>query len=51
MTVLAQPLHLPCRAMLSNRIAKSAMTEGLATRDMHSNVRLENLYQIGRAHV
>lgn len=30
MNVLGQPLRLPCGAELSNRIAKAAMTEGLA---------------------
>ncbi len=29
--VLSQPLTLPCGAILPNRIAKAAMTEGLAT--------------------
>ena len=34
-TPLAQPLHLPCGHTLSNRLGKSAMTEGLA--DPHGN--------------
>ena len=29
--ILAQPLTLPCGAVVPNRIAKAAMTEGLAT--------------------
>jgi 2,4-dienoyl-CoA reductase-like NADH-dependent reductase (Old Yellow Enzyme family) len=28
---LAQPLTLPCGAVIPNRLAKAAMTEGLAT--------------------
>ena len=29
--VLSQPLTLPCGAVIPNRLAKAAMTEGLAT--------------------
>lgn len=42
---LASPLTLPCGACLPNRIAKAAMTEGLA--DLHDNPgeRLNTLYR------
>ncbi len=33
MADLAKPLTLPCGAILPNRIAKAAMTEGMATPD------------------
>lgn len=33
---LAQPLKLPCGAVLPNRIAKAAMTEGLADHRLHA---------------
>jgi len=33
---LAQPLKLPCGAVLPNRIAKAAMTEGLADDQLHA---------------
>jgi 2,4-dienoyl-CoA reductase-like NADH-dependent reductase (Old Yellow Enzyme family) len=36
---------LPCGAKLTNRIAKSAMSEGIADLDNHSTVRLETLYR------
>lgn len=42
---LAQPLELPCGAVLANRLAKSAMSEGLADFDNHSTPRLETLYR------
>ena len=42
---LARPLNLPCGATLSNRIAKAAMSEGLADSDNHSTPRLETLYR------
>ena len=42
---LSQPLVLPCGAVLSNRIAKAAMSEGLADANNHSTPRLERLYQ------
>jgi 2,4-dienoyl-CoA reductase-like NADH-dependent reductase (Old Yellow Enzyme family) len=45
MTVdLATPLTLPCGAVLPNRIAKGAMTEGLATADGRPTPELETLY-------
>ncbi len=44
MNVLAQPLELPCGATLSNRLAKSAMTEGLADAEDRPNERHEVLY-------
>lgn len=43
--VLAEPLRLPCGAVLPNRIAKAAMTEQLATRDGQPSQRLIRLYQ------
>lgn len=41
---LAQPLALPCGATLPNRIAKAAMTEGLATPQGLPTPELERLY-------
>ena len=42
---LDTPLALPCGAVLNNRIAKAAMTEGLATPDGKSTPELERLYE------
>ncbi|WP_413733545.1 NADH:flavin oxidoreductase/NADH oxidase family protein [Sodalis sp. RH21] len=42
---LAQSLVLPCGAKLSNRLAKSAMSEGLADSFNHSTPKLETLYR------
>ncbi|MEM9554616.1 MAG: NADH:flavin oxidoreductase/NADH oxidase family protein [Acidobacteriota bacterium] len=42
---LERPLVLPCGAMLENRLAKSAMTEGLAAVDGHANPRHAALYR------
>jgi 2,4-dienoyl-CoA reductase-like NADH-dependent reductase (Old Yellow Enzyme family) len=42
---LARPLDLPCGARLSNRLAKAAMSEGLADSGNHSTPRLETLYR------
>jgi 2,4-dienoyl-CoA reductase-like NADH-dependent reductase (Old Yellow Enzyme family) len=41
---LADPLTLPCGAIISNRLAKAAMTEGLATPDGVPTAELERLY-------
>ena len=41
---LSQPLELACGATLSNRLAKSAMTEGLADADDQPTERHETLY-------
>ncbi|RED15995.1 NADH:flavin oxidoreductase/NADH oxidase family protein [Parasphingopyxis lamellibrachiae] len=41
---LTEPLSLPCGAILPNRIAKAAMTEGLATADGVPTDELERLY-------
>jgi 2,4-dienoyl-CoA reductase-like NADH-dependent reductase (Old Yellow Enzyme family) len=41
---LAAPLALPCGAMLPNRIAKAAMTEGLADTRARPSAELERLY-------
>src|ERR1700704_5020199 len=42
---LGWPLDLPCGATLSNRLAKAAMSEGLADSGNHSTPRLEMLYR------
>ena len=42
--ILAQSLRLPCGATLSNRLAKAAMTEGLATPQGVPTPELERLY-------
>ncbi|MDB5482935.1 MAG: NADH:flavin oxidoreductase [Caulobacteraceae bacterium] len=42
---LARPLELPCGALLANRLAKAAMSEGLADARNHSTPRLERLYR------
>ncbi|WP_417622040.1 NADH:flavin oxidoreductase/NADH oxidase family protein [Parasphingorhabdus sp.] len=41
---LSSPLALPCGATLSNRLAKAAMTEGMATADGMPTKELERLY-------
>lgn len=43
---LAQPLNLPCGAVLPNRIAKAAMTEGLADIAGRPTPELERLYGV-----
>lgn len=43
--VLSQPLALPCGLQLPNRLAKSAMTEGLATPDGEPTRALNQLYE------
>lgn len=45
-TPLAQTLSLPCGAILPNRLAKAAMTEGLATTQGLPGAELEQLYGI-----
>lgn len=42
---LADPLHLPCGAVLKNRIAKAAMTEGLADTAGRPTPELVRLYE------
>lgn len=42
---LAERVTLPCGAVLSNRIAKAALTEGLAYGDNHCNERFIRLYE------
>lgn len=42
---LAQPLTLPCGAILPNRLVKTAMSEGMADVDNRSTPRLEALYR------
>ena len=44
MADLGEPLTLPCGAILPNRIAKAAMTEGMATPDGRPTAALERLY-------
>jgi 2,4-dienoyl-CoA reductase-like NADH-dependent reductase (Old Yellow Enzyme family) len=46
LNLLAQPLPLPCGATLPNRIAKAAMTEGLADLHGRPTPELERLYAI-----
>ena len=46
MTAIATALTLPCGAILPNRIAKGAMTEGLADADGVPTPELERLYRI-----
>ena len=42
---LAAPLALPCGAVLPNRLAKAAMTEGLADAGLRATDRLARLYR------
>jgi 2,4-dienoyl-CoA reductase-like NADH-dependent reductase (Old Yellow Enzyme family) len=42
---LSTPLVLPCGAVLPNRLAKAAMSEGIADADNHATPRLERLYE------
>ena len=42
---LARPLLLPCGATLPNRLAKAAMTEGVADRLLRATARHERLYR------
>ena len=42
--VLARPLTLPCGAVIPNRLAKAAMTEGLATPQGVPTPALDRLY-------
>jgi len=41
---LSQSLTLPCGAVIPNRIAKAAMTEGLADENLHATERHQRLY-------
>lgn len=45
MSVLAEPLQLPCGQILPNRIAKAAMTEGLADAHLHATAGHQQLYR------
>ncbi|MDR3416396.1 MAG: NADH:flavin oxidoreductase/NADH oxidase family protein [Nevskia sp.] len=45
LTPLAQPLSLPCGATLPNRIAKAAMTEGIADPLLRATERHQRLYR------
>ena len=42
---ISDELQLPCGAVLANRIAKAAMTEGLSAGDNHANARFVELYR------
>ena len=42
---LAQPLRLPCGAVLGNRLCKAAMTEGLGDPRLRATARHERLYE------
>ncbi len=44
--IIGKSLTLPCRAVLTNRIAKAAMTEGLADINGRPTAELEKLYGI-----
>ncbi|NNK32123.1 MAG: NADH:flavin oxidoreductase/NADH oxidase family protein [Xanthomonadales bacterium] len=44
-TALGRPLELPCGAVLPNRIAKAAMTEGLASPELCATPRHDTLYR------
>jgi len=44
-SILAMPLELPCGAVLPNRIAKAAMTEGIANPQLRATSRHETLYR------
>lgn len=46
MSVLAMPLALPCGASLTNRLAKAAMTEGLADPRGRPTAQLQRLYEV-----
>lgn len=46
MTTLAEALTLPCGTRIPNRLAKAAMTEGLAGADCLPTPELERLYRI-----
>lgn len=43
--IIADPISLPCGVRLKNRLAKAAMTEGLADETNRSTRRLETLYR------
>ena len=46
---LLQPLTLPCGAIIPNRLAKAAMTEGLADHQGRPTASLEQLYRVWSA--
>lgn len=46
MSLITQPLTLPCGVTLKNRLAKAAMTEGLSTPAGHSTPELARLYNV-----
>lgn len=45
LNLLAEPLKLPCGAVLPNRLCKSAMTEGVADEHLRPTPRHETLYR------
>ena len=46
MTILSTSVTLPCGVILPNRLAKAAMTEGLADPHNRATARIERLYRI-----
>ena len=44
--ILASPLKLPCGAILPNRLAKAAMTEGMADPQGRPTGELDRLYAV-----
>ena len=44
-SILLSPLTLPCGVKISNRILKSAMSEGMGSKDFSPNVKHVQLYQ------
>jgi len=45
MTLINDPITLPCGQSINNRLAKAALTEGLADQHNHATKGLETLYQ------
>ncbi len=44
-SLISQPLTLPCGAVLSNRLCKAAMTEGVADEHLRATSRHQSLYR------
>lgn len=44
-SILAQPFTLPCGVTIPNRLAKAAMTEGVADANLHATARHATLYR------
>lgn len=45
MTLISDPITLPCGQSISNRLSKAALTEGLADQHNHATEGLETLYR------